>query len=48
MEYSHGISEQIGGQLTAGLRLTNVFDDIDTDAAAGDYPSYWATRAVKE
>ncbi|MDR1001362.1 MAG: aminotransferase class I/II-fold pyridoxal phosphate-dependent enzyme [Clostridiales bacterium] len=47
IQFSHGIDEQIGGQLAAGFRLTNVFDDLDT-ADFGDYPGYWATRAVKE
>jgi hypothetical protein len=44
----HGIEEQIGGQLAAGFRLTNVFDDMDTGGAdIVTTPGYWATRAVK-
>jgi SAM-dependent methyltransferase len=48
VQFSHGIDEQIGGQLAVGFRLTNVFDDADTGSDMGDYPGYWATRAVKE
>ncbi|MDR1465974.1 MAG: GNAT family N-acetyltransferase [Oscillospiraceae bacterium] len=47
IQFSHSIEEQIGGQLEAGFTLTHVFEDFDTGADAGDYPGYWATRAVK-
>ncbi|MDR1131273.1 MAG: GNAT family N-acetyltransferase [Oscillospiraceae bacterium] len=48
IQFSHGIGEQIDGQLAAGFRLTNVFDDKYTSAGVDDYPGYWATRAVKD
>jgi SAM-dependent methyltransferase/8-oxo-dGTP pyrophosphatase MutT (NUDIX family) len=47
IQFSHSIEEQIGGQLKAGLTLTDVFEDNDSGADSGDYPGYWATRAVK-
>ncbi|MDR3209493.1 MAG: class I SAM-dependent methyltransferase, partial [Oscillospiraceae bacterium] len=46
IQFSHSIDEQIGGQLEAGLMLTHVFEDFDSGADPGDYPGYWATRAV--
>ncbi|MDR1599362.1 MAG: class I SAM-dependent methyltransferase [Oscillospiraceae bacterium] len=47
IQFGHSIDEQIGGQLKAGFTLTDVFEDFDTGAVPGDYPSYWATRSVK-
>lgn len=49
MQFSHGIEEQIDGQLRAGFTLTNVFDDTNGEGNLHDHgvPSFWATRAVK-
>lgn len=49
VQFSHTIEEQIGGQLKAGLVLTDVFQDT---AGAGrlrelNIPTFFATRAVK-
>ncbi len=51
LQFSHTLAEQIGGQLRAGFRLTDIFDDYDRPggSALGAYtPLYFATRAVKE
>lgn len=50
MQFSHGIGEQIGGQLMAGLTLKDVYDDLNGEGNLHDHgvPSFWATRAVKE
>ena len=50
VQFSHTLEEQIGGQLEAGLRLTDVYEDNNGtgNLAAHGIPSYWATRAVKE
>lgn len=49
VQFSHTLEEQIGGQLRAGLVLTDVYEDTDNepDAIADNIPAYWATRAVK-
>jgi SAM-dependent methyltransferase len=48
IEYSHTLTEQIGGQLAAGFTLTH-FDEAPhhADATARYLPGYFATRAVK-
>ncbi len=49
LEYSHLLSEQIGGQLEAGFVIT-AFDEAEYHAeslAAKYMPGYFATRAVK-
>lgn len=49
VQFSHTLEEQIGGQLEAGLRLTDVYEDYDSQGnlASHHVPTYWATRAVK-
>jgi hypothetical protein len=49
-QFSHTIEEQIGGQLKAGLVLTDLYEDTDPPETGvlGQYvPLYIATRAVK-
>jgi SAM-dependent methyltransferase len=48
IEYSHTMSEQIGGQLAAGFVITG-FQEAphQADATARYLPGYYATRAVK-
>ncbi|MGN0761745.1 MAG: class I SAM-dependent methyltransferase [Aristaeellaceae bacterium] len=50
VQFSHTLEEQIGGQLEAGLRLTDVYEDNNGtgNLAAHGIPTFWATRAVKE
>jgi len=50
MQFSHTIDEQIGGQLAAGFRLTNVFGDTNGIGNLHEHNihTFWATRAVKE
>ena len=48
IEYSHTLTEQIGGQLAAGLILTHLVEaPHHADATAQYMPGYIATRAVK-
>ncbi|MEA4911515.1 MAG: class I SAM-dependent methyltransferase [Oscillospiraceae bacterium] len=49
IQFSHTIEEQIGGQLRAGLVLTDVFGDTNGSGNLHDHnvPTFWATRAVK-
>jgi len=50
VQFSHSLEEQIGGQLKAGLCLTNLFDDYDRpgNGRLQDFtPTYIATRAIK-
>jgi SAM-dependent methyltransferase len=48
VEYSHTMTEQIGGQLDAGFVLTGFAQAPHQADATGPYlPGYYATRAVK-
>jgi SAM-dependent methyltransferase len=48
IEYSHTLTEQIGGQLAAGFTLTHLAEaPHHADATAQYMPGYFATRAVK-
>ena len=48
IEYSHSLTEQIGGQLAAGFVLTHLVEaPHHADATARYMPGYFATRAVK-
>jgi SAM-dependent methyltransferase len=48
IEYSHTLSEQIGGQLAAGFSLTHLAEAPHHADGTGAYlPGYFATRAVK-
>ena len=49
IEFSHGISEQIGGQIRAGLAIKDVYDDTNGEGFLHEHnaPSFWATLAEK-
>lgn len=48
VEYSHSLTEQIGGQLAAGFVLTHLSEaPHHADVTAEHMPGYIATRAVK-
>lgn len=50
LQFSHTLEEQIGGQLRAGFRLTDLYEDRDRPGSGRlrDFaPTYFATRAVK-
>lgn len=48
MQFSHTLTEQLGGQLRAGLVLTDLYEDISPGSILGTYvPEFYATRAVK-
>jgi SAM-dependent methyltransferase len=49
IEFSHSLDAQLGGQLRAGLKLTDMFEDEwdDWRALYGVAPAFVATRAVK-
>jgi SAM-dependent methyltransferase len=48
IEYSHSLTEQIGGQLAAGFTLTHLAEaPHHADATARYMPGYFATRALK-
>jgi SAM-dependent methyltransferase len=49
IEYSHTLTEQIGGQLAAGFVLTHLMEaPHHADATARYLPGYIATRAVRQ
>ncbi|AKU14753.1 class I SAM-dependent methyltransferase [Luteipulveratus mongoliensis] len=48
IEYSHSLTEQIGGQLAAGFILTHLSEaPHHADVTAQHFPAYIATRAAK-
>lgn len=47
VEFSHSLTDQIGGQLDAGFALTDLYEDFTSDAIGRFMPAYIATRAVK-
>jgi SAM-dependent methyltransferase len=48
IEFSHTLTEQIGGQAAAGFVLTHLTEAPHHEDATADYlPGYFATRAVK-
>lgn len=49
IQFSHTIEEQIGGQLKAGLTLTDIYQDTDGSGTLHEYnvPTFFATRCVK-
>lgn len=49
MQFSHSLTDQIGGQLRAGFRLTDVYEDTNGAGNLHEHniPTFWATRAVK-
>lgn len=48
IEYSHSLTEQIGGQLAAGFILTHLSEaPHHADITAQYFPGYIATRAIK-
>ncbi len=50
IQFSHTFEEQIGGQLKAGFRITDVYEDTNGTGNLHELgvPTFWATRAVKE
>lgn len=50
MQFSHTLTEQIGGQLRAGLRLLDVYEDVNGSGYLSEknIPCYWATLSEKE
>lgn len=50
IQFSHTISEQIGGQLKAGFKLTDIYDDTNGFGRLHELniASFVATRAIKE
>jgi SAM-dependent methyltransferase len=48
LEFSHTLTDQIGGQLDAGFVLTDMYEDRHSDFVPARYfPTYLATCAVK-
>ncbi len=47
LEFSHSLSDQIGGQLQAGFVLVDLYEDVQNSAIGKWMPAYLATRAIK-
>lgn len=50
VQFSHSLEEQIGGQLEAGFRLTDLYEDTNSEGWLSELniPTFLATRAIKE
>ena len=50
IQFSHTIQEQIGGQLKAGFRLVDIYQDTNDRPPLADYniPCFYATLAIKD
>ncbi len=50
IQFSHTLEEQIGGQLRAGFRLTDLYEDTNGEGRLHEMniPSFFATRSVAE
>lgn len=48
LEFSHTFTDLLGGQLAAGLHITDLYEDVSPDDPLHQYmPGYMATRAIK-
>ena len=48
LEFSHSLTDQLGGQLDAGFRITGLYEDRHRWVRLAEFmPTYIATRAVK-
>lgn len=49
VQFSHTLEEQLGGQLKAGFRLTDLYEDTNGEGRLHEYrvPTFAAVRAVK-
>lgn len=48
MEFGHTFTDQLGGQMAAGLHLVDMFEDITPEEPLSKFmPGFMATRAVK-
>jgi SAM-dependent methyltransferase len=49
VQFSHTLDEQIRGQLQAGFKLIDLYEDVDTQGTSARFniPAYWATLAEK-
>lgn len=49
IQFSHTIEDELGGQLKAGLTLTDIYTDTNEDGRLFEYnvPSFYATRTIK-
>ena len=48
LEFGHSLTDLLGGQMDAGLVITDMYEDYMNDSPLKNYhPSYIATRAIK-
>ena len=48
LEYSHTLTDQLGGQMDAGFHVIGLYEDQHSGSAVSEYtPTYIATRALK-
>jgi len=49
IQFSHTLDEQIRGQILAGFRLLDLYEDYNASGVLKDFgvPTFWATLAEK-
>lgn len=49
VQFSHTLEEQLGGQLKAGFRLADLYEDTNGSGFLHEHgvPTFWATYAIK-
>lgn len=49
IQFSHTLEDQIGGQLKAGFRLEDLYEDTNGEGNLHEHniPTFWATKSVK-
>lgn len=49
IQFSHTMEEQIGGQLKAGFRLVDIYEDTNLSGylKENNIPSFYATKSIK-
>ena len=48
LEFSHSLSDQLGGQVDAGFHIVGFYEDKHSQTAISEYtPTYIATKAIK-
>ncbi|MFW5865360.1 MAG: class I SAM-dependent methyltransferase [Candidatus Izemoplasmataceae bacterium] len=49
IQFSHGLSENIGGQIKAGLMISDIYEDTNGEGYLHELniPTFYATRSIK-
>lgn len=50
IQFSHTLNEQLRGQIKAGFRIVDLYEDTNSEGKLHDYniPTFWASYSIKE